>query len=228
MTVTTRNLTQAAVVCDAAAGAIFIAVQIKHPPTDSFLTDTHEWVLRCTAKAVMGALALAGITGIYLRQVRQMRVLGLVGFVFFGAGYLFLFATEVIAALVLPALTAKAPGFVNDVVVTSAGGTPTGDIGHVQILFNLTGIGYILGGLIFGIALFRARVLARWAAALLVVSTVATASLAVLPESFDRPIAVPEGVALIALGISLWRDQRNNNTTTHAAHPTAGEQLAVR
>jgi hypothetical protein len=227
MTVTTRNLTRAAAVCAAAAGAIFIAVQINHPPTDSFLTDTNEWVIRCTAKAVMGALALAGITGIYLRQVRQMRALGLVGFVLFAAGYLFLFATEVIAALVLPALIDKAPGFVNDVVVAADGGTPTGDIGHLQILFNLTGIGYILGGLIFGIALFRARVLARWAAALLAVSTVATAALAVLPESFNRPMAVPEGVALIALGVSLWRDQQN----TFAApvlQTVPGEQIAVR
>jgi hypothetical protein len=230
MTVTTRNLTRAAAVCAAAAGAIFIAVQINHPPTDSFLTDTNEWVLRCTAKAVMGALALAGITGIYLRQVRRMRVLGLVGFVLFAAGYLLLFATEVIAALVLPALTQTVPGFVNDVVVASAGGTATGDIGHLQILFNLTGACYILGGLIFGIALFRTRVLARWAAALLAVSTVATASLAVLPESFNRPLAVPEGVALVALGISLWRDQRNTTATagTPAAHTTAAKQVAVR
>ena len=170
MTVTTTGLTQAAGICAAAAGAIFIAVQINHPPTDSFLTDTNEWVVRCTAKAVMCALALAGITGIYLRQVRQMRVLGLVGFVLFAVGYLLLLATEVMAAAVLPALTDKAPAFVNDVVVAAAGGTPTGDIGHLQILFNLTGACYILGGLIFGIALFRARVLARWAAVLLAVS----------------------------------------------------------
>jgi hypothetical protein len=137
-------------VAAALAGAIFIGVQINHPPADSFLTDTNEWVIRCSAKAVMGALALAGITGIYLRQVRQMRVLGLVGFVIFAAGYL-------------------------------------------------------LGGLIFGVALFRAGVLARWAAALLAVSTLGTAALAVLPEAFNRPMAVPEGVALIGLGVSLWR-----------------------
>lgn len=214
MTVTTRNLTRAAAVCAASAGAIFIAVQIKHPPTDSFLADTNEWVIRGSAKAIMGALALAGITGIYLRQVRQMRVLGLVGFVLFAAGYLLLFATEIMAALVLPALTEKAPAFVNAVVIAANGGTATGDIGHLQILFTLTGVGYILGGLMFGIALFRARVLARWAALLLAVSTVATAALAVLPESFNRPMAVPEGAALIALGISLWRDQR---TTAAAA-----------
>jgi hypothetical protein len=216
MTVTTSNLLRAAGVAAAVAGAIFIGVQINHPPADSFLTDTDEWVIRCTAKAVMGALALAGITGIYLRQVRQMRVLGLVGFVVFAAGYLLLFSTEIMAVFVLPALTDTAPDFVNDVVAAAAGGTPAGDIGNLQILFNLTGAGYVLGGLTFGIALFRARVLARWAAALLAVSTVATVALAVLPESFDRPMAVPEGVALIALGVSLWRDQRQTVPTAAA------------
>jgi hypothetical protein len=75
-------------------------------------------------------------------------------------------------------------------------------------VFDLAGAGYLIGGLIFGIALYRARVLARWAAALLALSTVATAALAVLPEAFDRPLAVPEGVALIGLGISLWRNAR--------------------
>jgi len=211
MTITHSNLTRAAGVAAAAAGAIFIGVQINHPPAENFLTDTNEWVIRCSAKLVMAALALVGITGIYLRQVRQMRVLGLVGFLLFAAGYLLVFSTQVMAALVLPALTDKTPTFVTDVVIAAEGGNPTGDIGHMQILFNLTGAFYLLGGLIFGIALFRAGVLARWAAALLAVSTVGTAALAVLPESFNRPMAVPEGVALIALGVSLWRLEGRTN-----------------
>jgi hypothetical protein len=69
-----------------------------------------------------------------------------------------------------------------------------------------------------GIALFRAHVLARWAAALLAVGTAATVALAVLPASFNRPLAVPTGVALIGLGISLWRDQRK--TAPEAAPAT--------
>jgi len=227
MNITTRNLTQAAGLAAAAAGAIFIAVQINHPPMDSFLTDTTEWVVRCTAKAVMAALALAGITGMYLRQVRQTRVLGLVGYLLFAVGYLMLWATEVMAVAFLPALTHTAPGFANDVVVAAGGGTPTGDIGNLQILFNLTGACYLLGGLVFGIALFRARVLARWAAILLAVSTVATAALAVLPEAFSRPMAVPEGVALIGLGISLWRDQHNAGSA-QAVQPATPETAAVR
>jgi hypothetical protein len=216
MTVTTTGLTKAAGLAAATAGAIFIAVQVNHPATDTYLTDTHEWVARCSAKAVMGALALAGITGIYLSQVRRMKVLGLVGYLTFAVGYLTLFATQIMAVFFLPALTDRAPRFVADVVVAADGGNPTGDIGHIQVLFNITGVGYMLGGLLFGIAIFRAGVLARWAAALLAVATAATASLAVLPEAFNRPMAVPTGIAFIGLGLSLWR-------TTGAAEGVADE-----
>jgi hypothetical protein len=97
----------------------------------------------------------------------------------------------------------------------------------MQTLFDLSGLTYMVGGLLFGIALFRARVLARWAAALLAVGTSATVALAVLPQSFNRPFAVPCGVALIGLGISLWRDQRE--TSPEAAFATGPfEALAAR
>ncbi|HEU4568396.1 MAG TPA: hypothetical protein VFR99_10210 [Marmoricola sp.] len=226
MTITTASLTRGAGIAAAAAGAIFIAVQINHPPMGSFLTETDEWVLRCAAKAVMAVLALAGITGMYLRQVRQMRLLGLAGYVAFALGYLGMLVTVTMAAAFLPALTHTAPQFVNDVVNANEGGPVTGSIGHLQVLFDITGACYMLGGLVFGIALFRARVLARWAAALLAVSTIATAALAVLPESFNRPMAVPEGLAMLGLGISLWRDQR---TAAVPMAPTAtAETVTVR
>jgi len=226
MNVTATGLTKAAAAAAAAAGAIFITVQIGHPSFESFTTETTEWVARCSAKAVMTVLALAGITGMYLHQYRKAGLLGLVGYLVFAAGYLAMFSVEIIAAVVLPSLVDTQPGFVNDVVVASGGGTPIGDIGALQTLFNLTGAAYLVGGLIFGIALFRTGVLARWAAALLAVSTAGTAALAVLPESFNRPFAVPEGIALIGLGVSLWRTQRQTPTSAVTAAPT--EQPAVR
>jgi hypothetical protein len=216
MNVTAISLTRAASAAAAGAGAIFIAVQIGHPSFDSFTTETTQWVARSWAKSLMAALALAGITGMYLRQYRKAGLLGLVGYLVFAVGYLAMFSVEVIAAVVLPNLVDSEPGFVNDVVAAAAGGAPKGDIGGLQTLLNLTGAGYILGGLVFGVALFRTRVLARWAAALLAVSTVATAALAVLPDSFDRPFAVPEGIALIALGVSLWRNPRDSHDTAPA------------
>jgi hypothetical protein len=228
MTVTTTGLTRAAAVAAAAAGAIFIAVQINHPPADSYLTQTHEWVIRSVAKSIMCGLALAGITGIYLSQVRRMRALGLVGYLLFAAGYLMMLPTEVMAAALLPGLTHSEPGFVNDVVIAAAGGHPVGEIGHLQVLFNLTGACYMLGGLVFGIAVFRARVLARWAAVLLAVSTVATASLAFLPEAFNRPMAVPEGVALIGLGISLWRNPSAGTVGRTTVQRTTPQTATIR
>ena len=186
---------------------------------DVHTVTTTDWVVRSTAKAVMAALALIGITGMYLRQRREMGVLGHVGYVIFGVGYLLMLSTEIIAVFVLPGLAHSSPTYVNNVVVAAFGGHPTSSIGGMQTLFDLSGLTYLVGGLLFGIALFRARVLAQWAAALLAVGTLATVALKVLPQSFNRPMAVPTGVALIGLGISLWRDQR---TTAAEIAPSIG------
>jgi len=216
MTITTTGLSRAAGLSAAAAGLIFIAVQINHPTMDVASVATTEWVVRNSAKVLMAALALVGITGMYLRQVRQVGLIGLIGYLLFGAGYLLMFSTEIISAYVLPGLVNIAPEYVNDIVVAAAGGTAVGDIGSMKTVLAVTGAGYMLGGLIFGIALFRARVLARWASALLAVGTIATASLAVLPEAFNRPMAVPVGIALIGLGFSLWRSQPTPSNATLA------------
>jgi hypothetical protein len=153
-----------------------------------------------------------------------------VGYLVFAAGYLAMLSVEVIAAAVLPNLIHTEPGFVNDVVAAADGSAARGDIGGLQTLSDVVGAGYVLGGLGFGIALFRARVLARWAAALLAVSSVATAALAVLPESFNRPLAVPEGIALIGLCVSLWRNHASSRDAFTEAGAAGGpvEQLAVR
>jgi hypothetical protein len=218
MTITSSALTRAAGAAAVAAGAIFIAVQVNHPPMEVASAETTEWVVRSCAKVVMTALALAGITGMYLRQVRQAGVLGLVGYLVLAAGYLGMVGVEVMAAALLPGLASIDPAYVDD-VIASTGGTPSGDIGGMQTLFTLTGIGYLAGGLLFGIALFRTGILARWAAALLAVGAVSTAALAVLPESFNRPMAVPVGVALIGLGASLWRHHQGAPTPVESTDP---------
>jgi hypothetical protein len=211
MTVTTTGLTRAAGVCTAVAGAIFVAVQVNHPAMTVESVETADWVLRNSAKALMAALALVGIAGMYLSQVRRMGVLGLVGATLFSIGYLVMFGVEVVAAAVLPLLTSTQPALVGDVVLAAFGGTPVGDIGGIQTLLSAMGLGFILGGLVFGIALFRAGVLWRWASALLAVSTVGAAALAFLPDSFNRPMAVPAGIALVGLGISLVRTTRSTD-----------------
>jgi hypothetical protein len=229
MTVTPTSLTRAAGISAAVAGLIFIAVQINHPAMDVSSVTTTEWVVRQTAKTVMAAAALAGITGMYLRQVRQTGILGLIGYLVFGVGYLVMFGVEFAGGYVLPALAHTAPAYVNNVLAAGMGETVNGNIGAMQTAFSLMGVGYLAGGVLFGLALFRAGILARWASGLLVLGTLATLALHVLPQSFDRPFAVPTGIALIGLGISLWRDQRKTAAvTTSDLAPARVEPSAVR
>jgi hypothetical protein len=222
MNVTTTTLTRSAALAAVLGGLLFIAVQIKHPLLDAPFTTTTEYAVRETAKILMAVLSLIGITGIYLRQVKQTGVLGLIGYVLLLVGYLTILNVQVIAVFVLPDLAVSQPGYVNDTLAVATSATPVGDVGRVQTLSRFA-ITYIVGGVIFGIALFRARILPRWAAALMSVGAVATVATYQLPELAQRLFAVPVGVALIGLGYSLWREQR-----TAAARPlpsTASAQL---
>ncbi|MFC5830037.1 hypothetical protein [Nonomuraea insulae] len=214
MTITPTTLTRAAGVAAAVAGLLFIGVQINHPHMDVTSVTTTEWTVRNTLKMLMAALALTGITGMYLRQVKQTGVLGLLGYVLFGAGYLVMLGIAFVAAYVLPSLADSSPAYVNDVLAVAAGAHATGDIGLMQTAIQVSGITYLAGGLIFGIALFRANILARWAAALLAGGTLATIAIPLLPQINERLFALPTGVALVGLGYSLWREQR-----TPAARP---------
>ena len=222
MTITTTKLTRAAGLAAVAGGLLFIAVQIKHPLLDASFTTTTEFAVRETMKIFVAVLSLIGITGIYLRQVRQTGVLGLIGYVALGVGYLTILSVQAIGVFVLPDLAATQPGYVNDVLAVATSGTPVGDVGRMQTLSKI-GIGYIVGGTLFGIALFRAGVLARWAAVLLSVGAVATLATPFLPELIQRPFAVPVSVALIGLGYSLWREQRT--PTAQPLHSPASSQL---
>jgi hypothetical protein len=78
------------------------------------------------------------------------------------------------------------------------------------VAFQVQSLCYLAGGLVFGIALYRAGVLARWAAALLAVGGVVTVVLSVMPDAFYRLLALPNGIALMG-GYSLWREQRTSS-----------------
>ncbi len=217
MAITTATLTRSAGAAAVAAGLIFIGVQINHPHSDLDAVVTTEWVVRNSLKVLMAALALAGITGMYLRQVRQIGLLGLVGYVVFCAGYLTIMSVAFVSAYVLPTIAETDPGYVSDVLAAATNGNAAGDIGLMQAVLDFSGITFLGGGLLFGIALFRARVLARWAAALLAVASILTLTLAVLPDAFYRFLAFPNSIAMIGLGYSLWHSVGRTETRTETA-----------
>jgi len=221
MTITPTTLTRAAGAAAVASGLIFIGVQIGHPHLDATSITTTEVVLRNSLKVLMAALTLVGITGMYLSQVRRNGLLGLIGYLVLSVGYLTIMSTTFVAAYVLPAIADTNPGYVNDVTAAATRSSATGDIGALQYAEQVQGIGYLAGGLIFGIALYRARVLARWAAALLAVGGLVSVTLTVLPDAFYRLLAFPTAIAMIGLGYSLWRMTRiSAQTTVRSRHVT--------
>ena len=208
MTITPSILTRVAGVAAVAAGAIFIGVQLNHPQLDVASVNTIEWAVRSSLKVLMAALALVGITGMYLHQVKKMGVLGLIGYLLFAANYLVIVSTSFIAACVLPSIADSSPSYVKDVLAVAAGGHATGDIGLLKTVLLIESVLYLAGGLVFGIALYRAGVLPRWAAALLAVGGLVSAGLQVLPDPYFRLLAFPNGIAMIALGYALWLASR--------------------
>jgi hypothetical protein len=228
MTVRPALLIRASGAAAVAAGVLFVGVQIGHPPLDLDFITTTEAAVRNTLKVLMAALALAGITGMYLSQVRRNGVLGLVGYLILGAGYLLIMNSTFGLAYVLPEIAATDPSYVTDVLATASSRPTAGDVGVLGTLFQVQSLCYLAGGLVFGVALYRARVLARWAAALLAAGGLVSALLAVLPDAFYRLIALPNGIALIALGYSLWRSQRLTGGPTAVTADSPLEPTAVR
>jgi hypothetical protein len=210
MTVTPTALTRAAGVSAVAAGVVFIGIQVNHPHLDATTITTTEMAVRSSLKVLMAVLALVGVTGMYLHQVRRIGVVGLIGYLLICANYLVIMSTSFVAAFVLPSIAGTSRGYVDDVLAVASGGRASGDIGLLHVVLAVEAALFLTGGLVFGIALYRARVLARWAAALLAVGGVVTAALTMMPDAFYRLLALPNSIALIGLGASLWLSARTD------------------
>jgi hypothetical protein len=202
---TSTKLVRVAGICAMVAGAIFIGVQIGHPKLNVESITSTEVVFRSSLKILFCMLAVAGITGMYVSQVRRNGTLGLIGYVVLSAGYLMIMASTYASAYVLPSIADTDPSFVKDFIAAAEGKTAAGDLGALGTMIQLQGFAFLAGGLLLGIALFRANVLARWAAVLLAVGGLASVVLSLMPEAFYRLLAFPNGIALIGLGYSLWR-----------------------
>jgi hypothetical protein len=219
-TVTPHTLTKIASVSAVLSGLIFIGVQLGHPHLDATSVMTTEVIVRNTLKAVMAVLALTGITGMYLNQTSLVGRLGLIGYAVLSLCYLLILSVTLTAAFVLPKVAESNPGYVDSVLATVTGDTASQDIGGLSVVIVVQGIAYLGGGLLFGIALYRAGVLARWAAALLAVGGLITVALSAMPDSFYRLLALPNGIAMVGLGISLWSLSAPTDHERYSSTPT--------
>ncbi|MGY4856381.1 hypothetical protein [Cryobacterium sp. AP23] len=212
MTISTSTLTRGAAVAAALAGLAYIIIQFIHPADVVASLSTTQWVAVHIVSFTEAILALVGITGIYLRQVKEFGILGLIGYLMFGFFLILQAAFNFAEAFIAPLFTADAPQVSVDFVGLFGRYAPVTDLGPLAALPQVGGLLYVLGALLFGIALIRARVLSRGAGILLVAAAAMTPIAgALLPHTLERLAAIPMGLALIWLGYSLWSDQRTSS-----------------
>ena len=190
-----------------AAGIIFAGIQPIHPPDVVASVSTGAWAIITPLKTAMCLLFLLGIAGLYARQVDEAGWLGLAGALLLSLSWALQTAFVFAEAFIAPPLASTAPGFVNGLLGVSYGHTGGIDLGALPAIYGLIGILYLLGGLLFGVATLRARVLPRWPAALLAVAALLTPAAALLPHAIQRLAAIPVALAIAWLGYALFSER---------------------
>lgn len=205
---TASNLIRLAGLSAVAAGVIFAGIQPIHPPDLLPAVTTTAWAVLMPLKLAMCLLFLAGLTGLYARQVAAAGWLGLAGFLALSLSWALQTAFIFAEAFILPVLAGPAPAFVDSFLGMFNGVPGAMPIGALPTVYGVVGLLYMLGGVLFGLATVRARVLPRAAGALLAVAAALTPAAALLPHALQRFAAVPVGLALAWLGYALWAERR--------------------
>ena len=206
--ITTSNVIRAAGVSALLAGICYVLVGIFHPPNIASSVTSTRWVIVHVLACATCFFGLFGMTGLYARQVEKSGRLGLAGYVLFSLWLVLIMGFSFVEAFVLPRLATSDPSYVEGWMGMLVGPASKVDLGALPTLWTLTAPVYILGGLFFGIATFRAGVLPRGAGVLLALGTLLAPVAALLPNATQPKIAVPVGVALGWLGYGLWSEGR--------------------
>ena len=206
MKTTPSNLIRWAGLAAMGTGILYIAIQAIHPLDVLSSVTTARWVFVHSLSIVMDLLGLLGIAGLYARQVEKSGWLGLAGYLLFSLFWALTLAFHFLEAFVEPQLATVAPKFVEGLLGVVTGAPSEISLGAIPGVYALDGIaGYVLGGLLFGIATFRAGILPRWAGGLLALGAILPLLLSSLVHHpYDRLFAVPVGLALAWLGYSLF------------------------
>jgi hypothetical protein len=207
------NLIRLAGLSAVLAGLCYVSVGVFHPANALASVTTTRWAVVHVLACAMSFFGVLGMAGIYLRQASKTGWLGLLGFVLLSLWLVIIMGFSFVEAFVLPHIATLTPAFVNGWMGMFNGTGSQLDMGVLPTLWTLTAPVYILGGVSFGIATFRARILPRGAGVLLAIGTALAPLAALLPLASQPKMAIPTGVALAWLGYALLTERRNSPVT---------------
>ena len=213
--ITRSTLSRLAGLSAVAAGLCFVVVGMFHPVNVPSSVTTTAWVNVHIFAVAMSFFGLFGMAGLYARQAEKFGWLGLAGFSLFSAWLAIIIPFSFVEAFILPRLATELPAYVESFLGMFAGSAGEINLGVLPTLWALSGPMYIFGPLLFGIGTFRAGVLPRWAAALLIAGSALTPLAAFLPPAYEPKVMVPVGLALAGLGYALfWERQEKSSLST--------------
>jgi hypothetical protein len=193
------------------AGLSYVLVGVFHPPNVVEAVTTTPWIVVHILAMVTSIFGMLGFAGLYARQAEKSGSLGLAGYLLLNLWLALILGFTFVEVFILPPLASVAPAFVAGWLGMFNGTASTIALGALPIVWTITAPLYILGGILFGVATFRAGVFPRWAGALLAVGTAMGPLAALLPLDLQPKIAIPTGLALAWLGYSLWSERRTNS-----------------
>jgi hypothetical protein len=189
-------------------------VGIFHPANVPSSVTTTRWEIVHYLACAMSFFGVLGLAGLYARQAVKTGWLGLVGYVLLSLWFVLIMGFSFVEAFILPHVATALPAFVQAWMGTLVGPASKFDLGALPTIWTLSAPALILGGLLFGIATFRAGILPRWAGALLALSCALAPLAGALPNASQPKIAIPQGLALAWLGYALMTER-----------PTPGAQV---
>lgn len=208
MKITNAQLMRLAGLSALLGGLCYVFVGVFHPANAAVSVTTTRWELVHVIACAMSFFGVLGLAGIYARQAVKAGWLGLVGYVMLSLWFVLVMGFSFVEAFILPHLAHVTPALAQSWMTIFNGGTRTIDLGVLPALWTSTAPLYILGGLTFGIATFRAGVLPRGAAVLLAAGTALAPAAALLSLSARPKIAIPAGLALAWMGYALMTEHR--------------------
>ena len=204
--ITTANLIRLAGASALLAGIFYVFVGLFHPPNIASSVTSARWAVVHVVACAMSFFGLLGMAGLYARQAEKSGRLGLAGFVMLSLWLVLIMGFSFVEVFILPRLATADPRFVVGWMGMLTGSASELHLGVLSTLWTLTAPLYMLGGLLFGIATFRAGILPRWAGVLLAIGTLLAPVAALLPNASQPKIAVPVGLALAWMGYALWSE----------------------
>lgn len=152
------------------------------------------WLLTTFITIVGALLFVIGLPGMYLRQAGRAGAVGLIGFILLllgiflqGAGF------SIVQIIILPFLAQKAPQLMGGNSLPLSG----------FLLLIVSGLMYIIGAILLGIATMRTQVFPRWAGILMIVAGIAMLlTLAPVPDSLST---IFETLSFAAFSVAFFR-----------------------